>query len=77
MHLKSNIDLVAFLMAVKNCRDDVLFTTDEGDILNLKSELSRYLFVSAVLHPELLDKGNIHCSNAADIGLIQDYLIIP
>ncbi len=46
MHFKSNISLRDFIMAVKKCRGEVFLKTVEGDILNLRSTLSQYVFIS-------------------------------
>ena len=68
MRLKENIDLAQFLMAVSTCKGEVSFTTAEGDVLNLKSALSRYVFVVAMRHPELLENGQVVCETAEDAG---------
>ncbi len=47
--LRHQIEPVHFLKAVNRCRGEVVLTTGEGDCLNLKSTLSRYIFaVNAV-----------------------------
>ena len=46
MTLTSHTDFAAFLEAVQQCRGEVLFCTREGDKLNLKSTLSKYLFAA-------------------------------
>ena len=54
MTLTSHTDFAAFLEAVQQCRGEVLFCTREGDKLNLKSTLSRYLFAALAGNEELL-----------------------
>ena len=44
--LKKDTDLAKFLIAVKACKNDVFFDSNEGDILNLASTLSQYVFCS-------------------------------
>ena len=56
MTLTSHTDFAAFLEAVQQCRGEVLFCTQEGDKLNLKSTLSRYLFAALAGNEELLRK---------------------
>ncbi len=43
--LKKDTDLAKFLIAVKACKNDVFFDSNEGDILNLASTLSQYVFL--------------------------------
>ena len=59
MTLTSHTDFAAFLEAVQQCRGEVLFCTREGDKLNLKSTLSKYLFAALAGNEELLRNGKI------------------
>lgn len=74
MPLKDNIDYAAFLKQVRRCRDDVHYTSLEGDYLNLKSLLSEYIFMSAAIGSNLIKGGNITCANKDDYKLLEDYL---
>ena len=62
LHLNENADLFSFLSAVKQCRQDVLFKTAEGDVLNLKSTLSQYLFAAISDKASLLENSTIFCT---------------
>ncbi len=62
LHLNGNADLFSFLSAVKQCRQDVLFKTAEGDVLNLKSTLSQYLFAAISDKASLLENSTICCA---------------
>lgn len=73
MKLKENVDVSAFLAATEKCSGDVFFHTDEGDILNVKSLLSRYVVVS-VCKPGELQKARIVCTNEEDYSVLSDYL---
>ena len=66
MTLTSHTDFAAFLEAVQQCRGEVLFCTREGDKLNLKSTLSKYLFAALAGNEELLRKGKIVCQFPQD-----------
>lgn len=73
MTLTSHTDFAAFLEAVQQCRGEVLFCTREGDKLNLKSTLSKYLFAASKYlfaalagNEELLRKGKIVCQFPQD-----------
>ena len=59
MTLTSHTDFAAFLEAVQFC-------TREGDKLNLKSTLSKYLFAALAGNEELLRKGKIVCQFPQD-----------
>lgn len=76
MHLKSDIDLTEFLIAVSSCNGDVLFTTPDGDLLNLKSTLSRYVFVTAAMHPEMLSDGSIICKKQEDVESLHAFVTL-
>lgn len=64
MRLKNAVSPAEFLQCVDQCAGEVLYKTSEGDILNLKSQLSKYLFLVAVNAPETaaLRRGEITCS---------------
>ena len=69
MKLKPNIEPIALLRAAQTCKGEVIFTTDEGDRLNLKSTLSSYVFCVAVGSPEIAENGRIECSRLEDIEI--------
>ena len=64
MRLIDSVSMADFLQCVDRCAGEVLYHTQEGDILNLKSQLSKYLFLIAVNTPETaaLRHGEIACS---------------
>lgn len=56
-----------FLDAVNKCREDVWLTSPTGDRYNLKSELSQYIAIGALLQ----NKGHLlelFCASKADEG---------
>jgi len=76
MKLKPSCDLPAFLQTVRQCENDVVFVTLEGDVLNLNSELSKYIFLAAASSPNgaFLPNGTIKCKSKADAVRLQEYL---
>lgn len=68
MKLNNANSLPAFLQAVDQCLGDVIFRTPEGDVLNLKSQLSKYVFLAAAASPQLhlISEGEVICSDPAD-----------
>lgn len=75
MKLKPNIDISRFLQDVQKCRGEVWFTTLEGDNLNLKSSLSRFVFAAAP--SEQLDalNGDIRVQDRDDLPLLEAHLL--
>lgn len=74
--LKPGILMPAFLHAVDSCPDEVIFETPEGDKLNLKSQLSKYLFLTVALDARYLETSVIRCTAEAAEHL-SEFLLIP
>ncbi len=74
MQLMEEADLFSFLSAVKQCKQDVFFKTAEGDVLNLKSTLSQYLFAAISDKVDLLKDSTICCANE-DAQNLKQYCI--
>lgn len=73
MRFKQNINLSAFFEQVRKSNGDVWFFTNQKDQLNLKSQLSQYVFAAAFFDSEFRLSGNIICENPADEKLLQDF----
>ena len=73
LKLKPDVNITAFMKAVQMCCQDVLFISQEGDRLNLKSALSQFLFVMLQTKPEILGEGKIICDKA-DAELLHPYV---
>ena len=74
MKFKDSVDINAFLDAAKQCTGDIFFQTNEGDILNLKSLLSRYVLMSIMGNPSLLKSAQVTCVQEKDYQLLSEYL---
>ena len=74
MQLKPSIQYRDFLRQVQLCRGEVSYVTVQNDRLNLKSELCKYLFISAAVSSGLLDGGWVECADAGDYELLADFL---
>lgn len=74
MHLKPSIDIIQFLEQTAKCQGEVLFTTTEGDRINLKSTLSRYVFIFLSSCPDTIADGLIVCSDNNDLLYLENYL---
>lgn len=74
MNIRPDADIAEFLKTVEKCRFDVLFLTEEGDRLNLKSALSQYVFAMIASKRELLCAGHIQCARE-DIDRLAAFFI--
>lgn len=73
-HLKTNVDLTSFINTVQRCSGDVLFQTEDGDSLNLKSVLSCYLFSMISGNPVFLLSGCVMCLQESDYAQLEPFL---
>lgn len=74
--LKDNINMIDFLRTIAQCSGEVWFITSDGDQINLKSELSKYLFltVSNSSKPNLLKLGELKIDKIDDLDLLTPYI---
>lgn len=72
--LKKNIDLSSFLTKVTSCDGEVLLHTDEGDILNAKSMLSRFVLAAAYFDPMQNISFTVECAIPRDYLLLSVFL---
>lgn len=75
MKLKTEVHINEFFEAAQKCSGDVFLQTAEGDILNLKSLLSRYAVMSIMGNNHLLESAQIVCVQEEDYQKLADYLI--
>lgn len=76
MKLKKIEEVEAFLAAAKSCEGDVILTSPYGDKYSMKSALSQYIAIGALLG-EHGDELEIWCTNKSDepkiIQFLRDY----
>ena len=65
MRIKNIKDVEVFLNVVKQCKGDVTLTSQYGDKFNLKSELSQYVAIGALLG-ERGDELELWCTDKSD-----------
>ncbi|NMB44328.1 MAG: hypothetical protein GX995_09400 [Clostridiales bacterium] len=75
MRIKKDINFNKFMDQVDKCQGEVMFYTDEEDILNLKSTLSKLIFASLANKPEFLLAGYIKADLEVDYELLKEYLV--
>lgn len=71
MKLKNEIEIIDFLKAVNTAKGEVWLESREGDRYNLKSTLSRYVAIGALI-AEHGDELELFCSTG-DEGLFFDF----
>lgn len=74
MHLREDINIMDFLLAVKGCSGEVLFETEDGDSLNLKSLLSEYLFSMVASNRNYVLSGRVVCRTEEDYRLLGNFV---
>lgn len=73
MKLNPNVNIPAFLQTVQSCKGEVCFVTEEGDILNLKSVLSQFVFAAVIAGKLQRIEGVITVQDSQDEVVLRDY----
>ncbi|WP_346908480.1 polya polymerase [Faecalicatena orotica] len=71
--LRGDINVSEMLKDARKCKGEVYISTDEGDILNLKSMLSQYVVVILAGQQELLKASYLVCEDNADDEIMKFY----
>lgn len=75
LRLNNVKDIPALFEAVKKCAGTVELTTDEGDCINLKSELSKKLLAANVFnHGDIVESLTLSFSDPLDVQYFVDLL---
>lgn len=74
MRLRNDIDITKFMEEIKHCSGAVYYRTAEGDLLNLSSTLSQFIFFSIVPQPHYFSTGEVTCDDPDDYELLHNYL---
>lgn len=73
MKLKNIKNLEDFFETVDKCNGDVYLTTKEGDRLNLKSQLTKYITLAALCQTTVISEMDLEVSDPEDMALLVDY----
>ena len=73
MLLNAAVTPIDFLQKVSECGGEVFMLSSEGDKLNLKSQLSKYLFVSVCTRAEVFCRCRILCDLPQDEAFLAPY----
>lgn len=74
MYLKYPLSTVDFFRTIDCCQGEVLLHTKENDILNLRSQLCRFVFAVALSQQSFFEGAYVTCTEQTDYALLQDYL---
>ena len=73
MKLKNIKNLEEFFETVDKCNGDVYLTTKEGDRLNLKAQLTKYITLAALCQTSGITEMDLEVSDPEDMALLVDY----
>ena len=74
MYLRKQISCVSFFQRIDACTGTVVLHTTEGDVLNLRSQLCRYVFAVTLTKPDLLKNATVECQYPEDYALLREFL---
>ena len=66
----TGIECTALMDAVDQCKGNVLLKTARGDVLDLKSEISRFVFLSAFGNVNLMFEATLVLSDDTDYACV-------
>lgn len=69
----SNVKVNEFLEIIEACKGSVYMVTDEGDRLNLKSQLCRLIGLSKLVEGGIIANASLVCENIEDEGVLMRY----
>ena len=73
--LKIGVECIQLMRAVDRCHGNVLLKTARGDTLNLKSDLSRFVFVSAFGDTNLMMDATLELEEPNDYAALAECVI--
>ena len=75
MRVKKINDIDNFCKALDKCQGRVALITDENDVLNLASTLTKFIGISLVFSNPQIPEYEIVCYDANDYELIKEFLV--
>ena len=64
------LDVNELLLAIDSCKGDVYFVTNEGDKINMKSQLCRVIGILRVIEGGQFSGGRFECQHQEDASLL-------
>lgn len=68
-------DVPGFFKAIDKCQGDVYLVTKDGDSLNLKSQITKYIAFSEYFKNASLDELDVRFTRTEDAKHMLDYII--
>lgn len=75
MKVQNIKDIDKFFQAIDECEGKVELVTGEGDRLNLKSQLSKYVALAKVFSDGTIKEVELVVYNPADVNKLIDYMV--
>lgn len=75
MKLDPTMNLEQFFNAVRACKGEVTFRTQENDLLNMKSHLCLFVFAANFFNDETLRGGELICENPEDEKRLSEFVL--
>lgn len=72
MKIKKIEEVWAFLEAINKCKGKVELSSIDGDVFNLKSKLTQYVAIAALLNDES-EKLELFCENKEDERILYKF----
>ncbi|GFI15290.1 hypothetical protein IMSAG249_01560 [Lachnospiraceae bacterium] len=70
-------DVEKFLDTIKQCKGSVELVSQQGDRLNLKSELTKYLAITKLFKDDtFINEMELIASDPDDVKLLVDYMMM-
>lgn len=70
-------DVQKFLDTIKQCKGSVELVSQQGDRLNLKSELTKYLAITKLFNDDsFINEMELIASDPDDVKLLVDYMMM-
>lgn len=66
----SEAELGEFIKALDNCKGNVYLVTEEGDRINMKSQLCRMIGIHHIIAGGTFSGGKLECENTDDASLL-------
>ena len=66
----SEAELGEFIKALDNCKGNVYLVTEEGDRINMKSQLCRMIGIHHIIAGGTFSGGKLECENTEDASLL-------
>ena len=75
MKINKITNMGKFFEVVDSCDGSVMLTSKNGDRINLKSQLAKYVAFASVFTNEIVDELELECENPNDANKFLEFLL--